>query len=77
MERERMNRKIIWLVPKRQRTAHAYMKSIDGGNDEFWCGIVRGQYEVRYPRKGEAKSKRCIAYIRHARGTREKEEGRA
>ena len=62
-----MNRKVTWLVPKRQRTAHALMKSIGGGNDEFWCDIVRGQDEVRYPRKGEARCKLCIAYIRHAR----------
>ena len=62
-----MKTKITWLVPKRQRIAHAYMKSIGGENTEFWCGIVRGQYEVRCPKKGEAKCKRCIAYLRHAR----------
>jgi hypothetical protein len=76
-ERGRMNRKILWLVPKGQRTAHAYRKSIQGGNDEFWCGIVRNQYEVRYPRNDDASCKRCIAYIRHARKARGKEERHA
>ena len=63
-----MDSRIIWLVPKGQRTAHALMGPVGGGNDEFWCGIVRGQYEVRCPRKGEARCRRCTACVRHARG---------
>ena len=62
-----MNTKIIWLVPKRQKTAHALLGPIGGGNEEFWCGIVRGQYEVRFPRKGEARCRLCAAYVRDSR----------
>ena len=62
-----MDRKTTWLVPNGQRTAHALMKPLGRENEAFWCGIVRGQYEVKHPRKGEAKCKRCLACIRHAR----------
>jgi len=62
-----VDKKIVWLVPKGQKTAHALLGSIGGENDEFWCGIVRGQYEVRFPMKGEAKCKLCVAYIRNSR----------
>ena len=61
------NKKILWLVPKGQRTAHALLAPIKGGNDEFWCGIVRDQYQVRFPRKGEPKCKLCAAYVRNSR----------
>lgn len=60
-------RRIVWLVPKGQKTAHAFLRLIGKQHDEFWCGIVRGQYEVRFPRKGELRCKRCIAFIRNSR----------
>jgi len=59
-----MNRTIRWFVPKRTKTAHAYLANLENGNVEFWCGMVRGQYEIRYPGKGDAKCKDCRAYIR-------------
>ena len=59
-----MNRTIRWFVPKRTKTAHAYLANLGNGNVEFWCGIIRDQYEIRCPRKGDSKCKGCRAYIR-------------
>jgi hypothetical protein len=59
-----MNRTIRWFVPKRTKTAHAYLANLGNGNVEFWCGIIRDQYEIRCPRKGDTKCKGCRAYIR-------------
>ena len=72
-----MNSTIRWFVPKRSTTAHAYLANLGNENVEFWCGTVRGQYDVRCPRKGEARCERCIAYIRHARRGRGKKDGHA
>ena len=62
-----MNSTIRWFVPKRSKTAHAHLANMGNGNVEFWCGMVRGQYEIRFPRKGDAKCKGCRASIRNAR----------
>ena len=59
-----MTNAVKWFVPKRSKTAHAYLANLRNGNVEFWCGIVRGQYEIRFPRKGEAKCRECKSYIR-------------
>jgi len=59
-----MNSTIRWFVPKRTKTAHAYLANLGNGNVEFWCGIIRDQYEIRCPRKGDTKCKGCRAYIR-------------
>ena len=59
-----MNSTIRWFVPKRSRTAHAYLANQGNGNVEFWCGIVRGQYEIRCPRQGDTKCKECKSFIR-------------
>ena len=59
-----MNSTIRWFVPKRSKTAHAYLANLGNANVEFWCGIVRGQYEIRFPREGDAKCKECKSFIR-------------
>ena len=59
-----MNRTIRWFVPKRTKTAHAYLANLGNRNVEFWCGIVRDQYEIRCPRKGDTKCKECKSFIR-------------
>lgn len=63
-----MNSSIRWFVPKRSKTAHAYQSNLGNENIEFWCGIVRDQYEIRFPRKGETKCKDCMACIRPRKG---------
>ena len=72
-----MSSAIRWFVPKRSKTAHAYLKSLGNGNVEFWCGTVRDQYEIRFPRKGERRCKDCIAHIRNGRRAGGKEQTRA
>ena len=59
-----MNSTIQWFVPKRSKTAHAHRANLRNGNVEFWCGIVRGQYAIRFPRQGDTKCKDCRAFIR-------------
>ena len=59
-----MNSAIRWLVLKRSKTAHAHLTNLGNGDIEFWCGIVRGQYEIRFPREGDAKCKECKSFIR-------------
>jgi len=65
-----MNNAIRWFVLKRSKTAHAYLANLGNGNVEFWCGIVRDQYEIRCPRKGDTKCKECKSFIRKGK-TRE------
>lgn len=59
-----MNSTTRWFVPKRGKTAHAYLANLGNGVVEFWCGIVRDQYAIRCPRQGDAKCKECKAFIR-------------
>jgi len=65
-----MNSTIQWFVPKRSRTAHAYLVNPEKGTVEFWCGMVRDQYAIRCPRQGDTKCKDCRAFIRKRRNHR-------
>ena len=64
-----MNSTIRWFVPKRSKTAHAYLANLGNGNVEFRCGMVRGQYEIRFPRQGDTKCKDCKAFIRKGKNS--------
>ena len=64
-----MNSTIQWFVPKRSKTAHAYLANLGNGNVEFWCGIVLGQYAIRFLRQGDSKCKDCRAFIRKGKNS--------